>query len=452
MDSRVLDINAAYWGVPLRTLMENAGKSVAQRCTGFFKIAVFCGRGNNGGDGLVAARYLIGSGADVTVFAMDGARSSINQGNLGLLPKEKVRMIGGAQDFSLQGFDLIVDALIGVGFSGPLREPLKGIIEKINQSDARKLSVDAPSAGMVEADEVVSFHTAKVPGAFVADIGIPDEAEFYCGPGDVVEAIPERKGTSHKGDFGRLIVLGGSREYVGTPALVAQAALRAGVDLVTVCVPQYVADKMPFDPNLIVHPLKSADKITVDDVKEVLGMKSSAFVFGNGAGGECQEAVEYFLKNVGRPTVVDADALSLAKPEWLSEKLVVTPHEGEFRKLFGSLGDREKDTFMRAKETGSVVVLKGALDVVSDGKIARVNETGNPYMTVGGTGDVLAGVIGGLLAQRGDRMLSACAGVFLSGLAGDLAAKEYGVSLVATDVIGKIPQAIRECMGYAEGP
>jgi len=435
--------------VPVEELMENAGRAVAKQCRGYGKIAVFCGRGNNGGDGLVAARYLIESGVNVRVFLLEGELSRLNELNLRRLPKRAVKIIRDRDDFKLEGFELVIDALLGTGFEGELKEPLKGIIDKINESPAHKISVDVPSAGHVEADMVVSLHEAKVPGAYVADIGIPKEAEVFCGPGDVVAAIPVRGSSSRKGDFGRIVVFGGSRDYIGTPTIVAQAALRAGVDLAHVCVPQYVADKMPFDPNLIVHPLTSKDYIQVSDVKAVLKMRFDAMVFGNGLGRKSKKAVDYLMKNIDRPVVLDADALGLANKKRLNDKMIVTPHEGEFRKLFGEITDMERDVYEWAKKTKAVIVLKGSLDVVSDGLTLRVNDTGNPYMTVGGTGDVLAGAIGGLLTQNQDRMLSSCAGAFLTGFAGDIAAAQYGVSLVATDVLERLPQAIGECIRFS---
>ncbi|MBD3388596.1 MAG: NAD(P)H-hydrate dehydratase [Candidatus Altiarchaeales archaeon] len=444
MDSRALDLNAVWLGVPLERLMENAGAAVARECAGFKRIAIFCGRGNNGGDGLVAARILHEDGVDVTVFALEGDRTKLNQNNLGKIPDSLKKIIDNREDFELEGFDLIVDALVGVGLEGEAREPLKGVIEKMNESHAHKISVDTPSAGIVEADAVVSLHTAKVPGAIVADIGIPAEAERYCGPGDVAVALPRRKSDSRKGDHGRLIVMGGCREYIGTPTLVAQAALKSGVDLVTVCVPQYVADKMPFDPNLIVHPLKSSDAITAEDVKEVLGMKCDAIVFGNGLGRESREAAKWLMEKSKVPLVLDADALSLAKKRWLKDNMIVTPHEAEYRRLFGRLEDREENVLADSRETGAVIVLKGSEDTISDGETVRLNRTGDPNMTVGGTGDVLAGVIGSLLAQTGDRMKAACAGAYLTGRSGELASEELGVSMTATDVIAKIPEAIGE--------
>jgi hydroxyethylthiazole kinase-like uncharacterized protein yjeF len=444
MDSRALDLNAAALGVPVALLMENAGRAVAEECRGFSRIAVFAGCGNNGGDGLVAARHLMKWGVDVTVFVVEGSRSELNQNNLKKIPNNLKKSINNSKGFELEGFDLVVDALTGTGFKGEVRQPLAGIIEKINKSNAHKLSVDTPSAGRVEADAVVSFHTAKVPGAKVVDIGIPDEAEKYCGPGDVAVALPERRENSHKGDYGRLLVLGGSREYIGTPTLVAQAALKAGVDLVTVCVPQYVADKMQFDPNLIVYPLKSRDYVTVDDVKDVLGLKYDAMVFGNGLGRESREAVKYLMENIDRPVVVDADALSLADKSWINENMVLTPHGVEYERLFGGSGDVQGE----ARETSAVIVVKGKVDTITDGVETRLNKTGNPNMTVGGTGDVLAGVTGALLAQTGDRMAAACAGAYLTGLAGDLASEEWGVSMTATDVINAIPRAIKRVSGH----
>jgi hydroxyethylthiazole kinase-like uncharacterized protein yjeF len=454
VDYRALEMNAGWLGVSTEELMENAGKAVAKECRGFRRIAVFCGTGNNGGDGLVAARYLNEAGVEVHVYTLEGDRTGLNEKNLKRLEgRLEVRLIKSADDAGdLSGFDLIVDALIGTGFRGELREPVKGIIELINECNAHKLSVDAPSAGIVEADAVVSFHEAKVPGAIVADIGIPAEAGLYCGPGDVYLAIPERGSSSHKGDYGRLVVVGGSRDYIGTPTLVAQAALKTGVDLIHVCVPNYVAKKMPFDPNLIVKPLDSSDRIEAADVDTILELKYDAIIVGNGMGREKStvSALEKLLKSVKKPVVVDADALSVMKKAWIKENMILTPHAKEFERLFGEYeeGDRVKLVEENARKTGAVIILKGAEDVVSDGSVTRLNKTGNPKMTVGGTGDVLAGVIGGFTAQTGNLMESACAGAFLTGVAGDMADKGFGVSMTATDVIDCIHDAIKYSMGF----
>ncbi|MFH1402882.1 MAG: NAD(P)H-hydrate dehydratase [Candidatus Altiarchaeota archaeon] len=454
MDYTALEMNAGWWGVSTEELMENAGRAVAGECSGFMRIAVFCGPGNNGGDGLVAARLLSEKGVRVVVYYVEGRKTVLNEKNLDRIPKEVevIRIRSGEDIGELKGFDLIIDALTGTGFKGELREPMRGIIERINEEDVEKLSVDAPSAGKVEADAVVSFHEAKVPGAVVVDIGVPENARLYCGPGDVYLALPERREVSHKGDYGRLIVLGGSRDYVGAPTLVAQSAFKTGVDLVTVCVPQYVADKMPFDPNLIVKPLESTDYIMEGDVEDVLGLKYDAIVVGNGMSREkpSVRALEKLLESVEKPVVVDADAISVMKRGWVRGNMILTPHAKEFERLFGEYDEEKRVELVvkHAEETGAVIVQKGAVDVISNGRELRLNNTGNPKMTVGGTGDVLAGVIGGLLAQNKDAMTSSCAGAFITGLAGDIAFERLGVSMTATDVIEEIHEAIKHSMGF----
>ncbi|MCX6695246.1 MAG: NAD(P)H-hydrate dehydratase [Candidatus Altiarchaeota archaeon] len=447
MDSRALDINARWCGVSTQVLMENAGKAVAGHCLRYDGIAVFCGNGNNGGDGLVAARILKDNGKSVTVFVLEGMRSRLNGLNLKRLAgKVKVVELKSSDDVpDLSGFDLIVDALLGVGFHGKLREPLAGIVGRINESRVPVLSVDVPSGFKVKADKVISLHESKLEGAVVAKIGIPKEAELYCGPGDVYLALPERRGDSHKGDYGRLIVVGGSRNYVGTTTLVAEAALRVGVDLVTIFTPSYAAERMPFNPNLMIHPLRSKDHIALKDVPEILDARYDAMVVGNGLGRdeECRKALKKLFSENKKPVVVDADALSIMDKEWINENMILTPHHGEFKMLFGVEGSG-RTVEKNAVETKATIVLKGPVDVISNGKVTRLNKTGNPGMTKGGSGDTLAGITAGLLAQNGNLMNSACAGAFLNGLAGDIAYGKLDVSMNATDIIEHIPDAIRK--------
>lgn len=450
MDPRIADLNSVWWGVRLSELMENAGEKIASHCIGFEDIAVICGRGNNGGDGLVAARHLLDMGQKVTVYTIEGSRSRLNQDNLEKLESKNVVFITNAFDLELSGYDLIVDALVGTGIEGDIRQPLKGIIDAINSSDAHKLSVDCPSGGMVEADAVVSLDSAKVPGAIVEDIGIPSEAKSFCGPGDVAYGIPKRRPENKKGDFGRLLVIGGSRDYLGAPILSAMAAMRAGADLVTVCVPEYVADRVHFDPNLIIRAVKGKERISAKGVRQALKLRCDAVVMGNGIGLESRNAVEEVLKRCSVPLILDADALNTCNPEWLCENVMVTPHRGEFERLFKRPAKGEDCVSEMAKKYGAVVLLKGSQDIISDGNMTRRNKTGNPYMSVGGTGDVLCGIVGGLLAQKKDLMSAGCAGAFLCGLAGDIAAGSAGPSLLATDVIDCIPDAIEFCMGLGE--
>lgn len=459
MDSRALDMNARWLGVPTILLMENAGRRVAEKCGGAKDIAVFCGRGGNGGDGLACARHLHSWGRSVRVYYLAGERTAECQQNLDMLLKLDVfaREVVDSSECEavkkeLAGCDLVVDALLGVGVEGELREPVKSIVKLINSLPAKKLSIDVPSGdkeNAVKADVVVSLDSPKTPDAVVVDIGIPPEAEKYCGPGDVYLAVPKRKATSHKGDFGRVLIVGGSAEYYGAPYLAASAALYAGADLSYLAAPKNAAAKIPFDANLIPIQLASEDYLTKDDVEKILEKKFDVIVVGNGLGvnEETEKAVRKLVEKSVVPIVADADALKLLKRKHLRAGMVVTPHAGEFAALFEEYEEAKRVELVEhfAKKTGTVILLKGAIDVISDGKTTRLNKTGNPAMTVGGTGDVLAGLVGGLLAQNKDPMQSACAGAFLNGFAGDLVHAER-VTLTATDVLEKIPEAIKRSL------
>jgi len=460
LSSRAVDLNASFLGVPVILLMENAGRRIAEKCGDAKNVVVFAGRGGNGGDALVCARHLHNWGRKVKVYYLAGERSRECQKNLDILLKLDVasREVCDSSECEtirdeVKGYDLVVDGLLGVGVSGEVREPTKSLIELINSLSAKKLSIDIPSGSgdvIVKADVVVSLHTSKAPDAVVVDIGIPPEAEKYCGPGDVYTAIPLRDSSSHKGDFGRVLVCGGSSEYYGAPYLAAKAALAVGVDLSYLATPKQAADKIPFDADLIPIPLECEKYLCKDDVEKILENKFDVIVVGNGIGvnDDTKDFVRKLAEKATSPLVVDADALKLLKKKHLKSSMVLTPHAREFEALFGEYDSekREKLTERYAKKTDAVILLKGGLDVVSDGKTTRLNKTGNPAMTVGGTGDVLAGAVGGLLAQNKDPLESACAGAFLTGYAGDLAYAEKGVSMTATDVLNKIPEAIKKSL------
>lgn len=454
LNSKAIDANASYLGVSTKQLMENAGQAITRETQQYRDPAVFAGKGNNGGDGMVAARLLASSGKQVTVYALTGKRSRLCQLNYERLP-EYVKIVETESEedvHDLDGHGVIIDALLGTGFAGEVREPVKSIIKKINSSSKPKVSVDTPSAGMVESDMVIGLHKSKIIGSKVVDIGIPPEAETHCGPGDLITLLPPRRKDSHKGEHGRLLVVGGSMEYVGTPTLVAQSALKTGIDLAYLTVPKYVADKMPFDPNLIVNPPVSDEYISPQDVDEIDYMKFDCIAVGNGMGTnqESRKALEKIM-SWKIPTVADADAITLMEKKWLHEKCILTPHRREFQALFGKEEETGGDFVESCSaETGAVIILKGMADIVSNGETTRINKTGNPYMSVGGTGDVLAGITAGLLSQSKKPFESACAGAFLAGLAGDLAAQMLSESLTATDMIARIPEAIRESRRHGE--
>ncbi|MBU4201611.1 MAG: NAD(P)H-hydrate dehydratase [Candidatus Altiarchaeota archaeon] len=454
--TRAIDINSSYLGVSTLQLMENAGRAIAEEAGRFKRIALFCGNGNNGGDGLVAARHLSAMGKEVKVYILDGNRTEANSTNLEILRNLGSVDIEVVEDTSkpdLKDFDLIIDALLGVGIKGELREPVKSLVDVMNKARAPILSVDIPTPG-VEADTTLSFHIPKTQDAKVADIGIPKEAETQCGPGDVLTAIPRRKGNEHKGEFGRVLVVGGSREFTGAPVLTGKAALRTGVDLVTIMCPSYVAERIPFDPNLMVTPLNSEFYLGKEDINPILEKEFDSIIIGNGLSQqqESKYALKKLLRNLGEKRVVlDADALKLVKPSWLRENFILTPHEREFQILFGEPGETLEDKIeaveKKARKIKATIVLKNPIDIISNGMETKLNNSGNAAMTVGGTGDALAGIIGAFHCWV-EPLQAACAGAFLCGVAGDLALNDLSYAIMATDLIDKIPAALKFCSEF----
>ncbi|WP_449462419.1 NAD(P)H-hydrate dehydratase [Tardisphaera miroshnichenkoae] len=484
---RAIDLNAAWLGLSPSLLMEAAGEAVARELAARVKpgssVLVLCGSGNNGGDGLVAARRLSAIGYDVTVGLTGKAEE------LSGPPKEKLELLSQLYTVKvlervdaeavrrlLASAQAVIVALVGTGVKGPLREPIRSIVVAVNASKAFKLAVDVP-AGIdpdtgeggdvsLRADLTVTMHAPKLGFArrrlnyAVADIGIPREAETLVGPGDVSMALRARKPTAKKGDMGKLLVIGGGKYYTGAPALAALGAMRTGVDLVAVATPESAAATIrSYSPAIIVHPLKG-DVLSEESVSELSPIitRYDAVVFGMGIGREPEtmDAVPKIvseLKKLGKPYLIDADALH-ALPE--SPGGVLTPHAGEFAAMTGSKPSEEPDRgpeferLMTARvndvvraslKLGSVILLKGKYDVITDGKRYKLDGTGNPGMAVGGVGDVLSGVIGAFLSWKNEPFRAACAGSFVTGVAGDIAASKKGYHLLATDVIDSIPDA-----------
>jgi len=457
-DMTALDANCRYFGLLPLQLMENAGAALAREVkarAGGKRIAVVAGRGNNGGDAFVAARHL--AGFDVTVYLLGRARDIATEEarrNWQILSRldYDLQEIKDSSELLLTDSDLIVDAIFGTGVRGEVVGLEAGAIDAINRSSRPVLSVDVPSGlgtnKTVRADFTVTFHRPKpsLPGnVIIADIGIPPAAELLVGEGDLW-LMGKRASESHKGDSGRILVIGGG-PYTGAPALSALAALRAGADIVTVAAPKDAALTISgFSPNLIVAPL-SGDHLMPQDLdllKEQIA-RHDVVLMGMGLGRhpETRHALSEIIPLCNR-AVIDADAL---QPE-LPLKGIVTPHAGEFKRISGtSLSDlpyRERIEPLRgyAREKCLVVLLKGNVDLISDGEVVRANATGNPGMTVGGTGDVLAGIAAAFYA-RASPLRAAVAAAFVNGRAGDLAYLEKDYGMLATDVIEKIPLAMR---------
>ena len=272
--------------------------------------------------------------------------------------------------------------------------------------------------------------------------------------GIIKKIFRKRDRWSHKGNFGKLLIIGGSKKYSGSPALAALAAYRVGVDLVTVASPERAANIIAsFTPDLITYPLKG-DYLNENHLRDIflLVENSHALVMGGGLerSEETLKTILKILKGISIPCVIDADAIyAVAKEKKvLRKEFVVTPHSHEFfiltgRKPTNDVKKRAELVKNVAQELNCVVLLKGNVDVISDGDEVFINETGNPYMTVGGTGDTLAGILGALLARKVDPLSAACAAAYINGRAGDLAARKFGEGLMASDLLQEIPEVIR---------
>lgn len=464
---KVLDINASYLGVRTINLMENAGAAVARYVLTITrpdsKIAVICGKGNNGGDGFVAARHLANQvKTDIFLIepeqeiASDIARMNLDSARESLRPLPHLET---------KNYDIIVDAMLGIGLQGSPRAPYPRYIKELNESSKTIVSIDVPSGWpsevRVRPDVTVTFHAPKVGMSkqnsgkiVVADIGIPADAETYCGPGDFA-LLPRRRKDSHKGDSGRVLVIGGG-PYTGAPAFTGMAAMRSGVDLTYVATPEASAVPVAiYSPNYIVRTLEG-EVLREDHVKGLLQFSKGVDVVAIGPGlGNAPEtisAIQSIIRSVDKPLVIDADAIGACgeKPQILKKKSgVITPHAGEFKKLTGKtlphddLDRRKAMVREAASRLKMTILLKGPVDIISDGTYTKLNRIHNDAMTVGGTGDVLTGIVAGLVAQKATPFSAARIGAFTAGLAGDLAFEEKSYGLLATDVIEKIPFVLR---------
>ncbi|MBA3046314.1 MAG: NAD(P)H-hydrate dehydratase [Candidatus Thermoplasmatota archaeon] len=462
-ESRVLDINAAALGVSTADLMENAGKAVAGHVSGMKikdRILVICGPGNNGGDGLVAARHLALAGLDVTIVLLTHrapSRSRLFESNLCKLPKS-VKFLDASTPIS-SGFKVIIDSMLGTGLRSEPREPYASWIREINGSEAKIISVDVPT-GLgtnlaVKPHSTVTFHDAKEGmnadnsgEIIIANIGIPPDAALYTGPGEFVHyPIPSRN--SHKGQNGRLLIIGGG-PYAGAPALSAFAAHAIGADLVTIAAPESSAAIISsYSPNFIVRPLEGKILATghLKNLAEY-ATDADAILIGPGLGRDSatMKAVAEFVGKLKKPLVIDADGLH-AIPKSMKFKVpaVLTPHAGEFATLGGSeISPKSVDAL--AQKYRATVLLKQPTDIISDGTHHKLNRTGNPGMTVGGTGDVLAGIVAGLMVKGVGPYEAARMGAYISGAAGDTAFDSLVYSFTATDVIACVPQAMKRIL------
>lgn len=456
---KALDLNSDYFGVSVSTLMENAGKAVAREVQKNVKgknpnVHIFCGGGGNGGDGFACARHL--KKCNVHIFVLGNPKAGPVLENY-----EKVKglctHISNSKSLPREKADVIVDAIFGTGIKGDLSMIYWETIRHINSSQAFKISIDVPSGKNpdtgegkgVNPDIIISLHDTKkgFPNAKVVDIGIPSKATTHCGPGEVFLALPKRDPDSHKGDAGRVLVVAGSRDFTGAPLLAIDAALaclRAGADLSVLAAPKRVANVASVKPDLITVPLDGGylSPLHLVKIKPHMG-KANAILLGPGIAkrASTKSFVNQFLPMVKKPVVLDADALKLVDPANIPKNTILTPHKDEFRTLAGKL-PREANVTKFAADYNCTIILKGQVDIITDGTQTKYNDTGNPGMTKGGTGDILAGIAAGLLAQRIPAFQAACAAAWVNGTVGDILEETFGYGFLASDFLEEIPKVL----------
>jgi hydroxyethylthiazole kinase-like uncharacterized protein yjeF len=499
-EAAVLDRESQARGISAGFLMENAGREVARAAAevagGLYgrRAVVVCGKGNNGGDGQVAARHLARWGMRATVVMLQppGALREPAAASFRRLDETDVRV----RPFSpatlareLGRADVAVDAIFSTGFRGsPEGEWGRAIVE-LNDWGGPVVAVDIPSGvngetGAVEgsavmADVTVTFGAAKLgvvllPGALraglveVVDIGFPADlvrSDVWLTEGeDVAAMLPARRPDTHKREAGVVVVVGGSRLMTGAVCLMGEAAYRAGAGLVSVAAPQGilpVVQAVLREATFVPLPETDAGTVagSVERLDEVL---KSADAIAIGPGMSTNEETAAFIRSFVRacpvPVVVDADALNAfaGRTSELADRrseAILTPHAGEFARLTGiTAGDVGADRVGHARKLASdvqaIVLLKGSRTVIAspDGRI-RINPTGGPSLATGGTGDVLTGIIAGLVARGLSPLDAATAGAYLHGIAGSLAGREKGEGATAGDVLSHVPDAVGEVLG-----
>ncbi|MDI6711082.1 MAG: NAD(P)H-hydrate dehydratase [Bacillota bacterium] len=498
------------YGVPGLILMENAGRQVfaaaAETLGGESRLAgklvvVICGRGNNGGDGFVAARHLLLRGVRVKLFLAADPQTVAGDARVNLeiwerfgqkMYTERDKNFHQALQLTLMQADLVIDALYGTGFKGVLKDRAAKVAEAVNASGRPVIAVDIPSGvdadtGAVRGPAVRAARTVTMglpkPGLYlypgaeytgeitVADISLPPPllsggSRFLLTADLVREWLPPRSPQAHKGDFGRVLLVAGSRGMAGAARLAAAGALRAGAGLVTLAVPaglQPVVAAGLTEAMTLGLPETVEGSLSLAAYDALAPSTALATVLALGPGlsthPETVEVVRRLVQETSLPCVVDADglnALALGALELRSRKgrapLILTPHPGEMARLVGRpagevQADRTGTATRGAAEWNAVVVLKGARTVIAgpDGT-TYLNPTGNPGMASGGMGDVLTGIIAGLLAQGLDPLRAAAAGVYLHGRAGDLAVAARGGEprgLLAGDLLAALPYTLQ---------
>lgn len=462
-------------------LMERAAK----RCTDFIigqntkhkKILIFCGKGNNGGDGLAIARQLIDAGLSPLIYILEfGAKGTDDfQVNLHKLHQltSAIYFIQSAEFFPeiSAEHDLVVDALFGSGLNRPLRDLSAELVEHINKAQTKVIAVDVPSGmfidksskdnAVIRATHTLTFQSLKMcfivaenetlfGEVHLLDIGLLNEfvdtveAPILSSKEMIAAWQKQRTRFAHKGTFGHALLMCGNKGKIGAAMLAAKACLRTGAGLVSIH-----TDENYF--TAIHAALPEAMCVSSEDEVDFSIYKSVGIGPGKGAGKDTADLIKTTINGFDKPMVIDADALNvLAKNnEWLGDipnGSILTPHPKEFERLFGESNndfERIEKAVKLSKQYSFIIILKGHYTLVASNGNAFFNTTGNPGMAKGGSGDVLTGMITALLAQGYDPLQAALSGVYLHGLAADIATNKVAEeSMIATDIVDHISDAI----------
>lgn len=482
-------------GIPGIVLMENAAAACVKKLAEKFelsrvKAAVFCGKGNNGGDGFAAARRLRDAGAEVVIYLVCGRSFSGDAlTNFEIAEKTGCEIVDIYDDslYSISEYDIVIDAIFGTGITGEVRGAACDVIDEINKNARYVLSVDVPSGlnsdtgeicgRCIKADDTVTFAAYKkgmfcFPGAeycgriTVGDISMPrtmlEDCRMCVTDREFVKnAVPPRAANSHKGDYGKVFAVAGSVGMTGAAALCTEAALKSGAGLITLGIAEGLNAIMEQKlTEVMTLPLPQKYGHLSDEAAERITeqmKKSSVILFGPGLGRsrDIIKLLSAVLSSSEIPVVIDADGLyALAQdPDMLSDcscDVVLTPHSAELARLMGCTAEEiEKDRMgmcaQAAERFGATIILKGHYTVVTaaDG-MQYINTTGNCGMATGGSGDVLAGITAALIGRGAPEGAAAAAAVYLHGLAGDFAAEKVGEdALTPSDILENISCAFR---------
>jgi NAD(P)H-hydrate epimerase len=484
----IQDINSEYLGIPRYLLMENAGAQIANFCRTLItnqntKIAIFCGIGGNGGDGFVAARHLHNfssvhvylNGSQTKIKSKSALKNYLALKNIPKIKIQEIQQLDDIKKISIESFDFIIDGILGTGLrQDKIREPIKTIIELINTfNDLKKpiISIDIPSGlkndgkqadTIVKPTYTVALHRPKIGTYFyggtihIAPIGIPPESEHYTGPG-LFTLYPKRNKNSHKGQNGKILIIGGSKDYHGSPILAGKAAFALNIDLVYLIVPEKIASVIrSSDWRFIVktYPEEFLSRQHIQELIEPMINQVDAILIGPGLGTENETflAVKFLFKLIppDKPVIIDADALKTCKNEILPKDTILTPHAGEFTILTNKKIPIENDANTKLSFIQKAIqeydpsvtwVVKGPTDIIVSNNQHYFNTTGTPAMTTGGTGDILAGLITAIRTVVKNSLNASAMATFLIGKAGEKAEKEI---FSIEKLIDHIPRVLLE--------